>query len=240
MPWSKASLEYIIMRVQHIFLIFFLLATSCKSSTWSDSTDMVSYADSVSYAIGMDLAQYYYQNHEIEINPNLLYEGFRDMMNEEGIQLNQSRMEELTRLLEEQIKQKHQSEIQKVAEVNSKLEKAFLLKNKSRQDISSLESGLQYKVLDNGQGDSPDLSSIVKLDFEGKLLDGTTFLEKGTRNVAIADALPGLQQALTRMKPGSHWEIFIPAHLGWGMQEKAGVEPNSMLIFDMKMIEIVQ
>ena len=201
---------------------------------------MQSHTDSVSYAIGMDLAQYYHQENEININPELLFEGFRDMIKEEGIRMNQTRKDELTQLLEDQIRQKHMSEIQKVAEVNSKLEKAFLLKNKTQEDITSLESGLQYKVVEKGQGTPPVMSSIVKLNFEGKLLDGTVFLERGIRNVALADALPGLQQALTKMKPGSHWEIFVPAHLGWGMQEKAGVEPNSMLIFDMKMIEIIQ
>ena len=84
------------------------------------------------------------------------------------------------------------------------------------------------------------MSDIVRVDFEGRLLDGTVFSNQGIRDIHIGDAIPGLQEALTKMNSGDHWEIFVPAQLGWGMQERALVKPNSLLIFNMRLIEIIQ
>lgn len=124
------------------------------------------------------------------------------------------------------------------------LNEKFLENNKSLNGIVTTKSGLQYKVLSEGAGLSPNSSSYVKIIYTGKLIDGTRF--DSTINDTTLVHTPywgyvsyyvtGFQEALTKMKTGSHWEIYIPYSLGYGTESSGTIPAYSTLIFDVQLL----
>ena len=119
---------------------------------------------------------------------------------------------------------------------------AFLDKNKTAPGVVALPSGLQYKVVTSGPktGPSPKLGDIIKVHYEGKLLDGTVFdssFERGQAAIMPADGLiPGWLEALPLMHVGDEWTLWIPASLAYGERSTGPIPANSVLVFRLRLI----
>lgn len=152
--------------------------------------------------------------------------------------------------------QKKQEEIKlsPAAEQNLKNANDFMAQNKLKPGIVTTKSGLQYQVISSGdaKGKTPDFSSIVRVNYEGKFLDGKVFDSSYQRGVAaefpVADLIPAWIEALQLMRPGDEWNIWVHPDIGYGpigMPQGCGEEypcempPNSLLIFRMKLESIV-
>jgi FKBP-type peptidyl-prolyl cis-trans isomerase FklB len=126
---------------------------------------------------------------------------------------------------------------------HKKVNEQFLKDNATKEGVKTLPSGLQYIVLKEGYGPSPETTESVTVHYHGTLIDGTVFdssVEKGKPlTFDVNQVIPGWQEALQLMPQGAKWRVFIPAHLGYG-QRGAGskIKPNSVLIFDMELISI--
>jgi len=127
---------------------------------------------------------------------------------------------------------------------NLKNEKAFLEENAKKDEIKTMESGLQYKILEEGNGQSPEINDMIKCTYHGTLLDETVFdstIERGdTATLRLNRMIKGWQEALPLMQEGSKWKLFIPSKLAYGPKgagEKIG--PNETIIFEVKLIEVV-
>jgi FKBP-type peptidyl-prolyl cis-trans isomerase len=127
---------------------------------------------------------------------------------------------------------------------NMKQEMMFLEQNKQAEGVVTLESGLQYKILKEGDGPKPKKSDIVDIYYQGSLVDGTQFAnhlaETGPpQKFLVSETIPGWRQALTGMPTGSRWLLFVPGELGYG---KAGVPPlvgpNATLIYDLELVGV--
>jgi len=121
--------------------------------------------------------------------------------------------------------------------------KKFLLANGKKQGVISLPTGLQYKVLKDGDGAKPQALDKVKVHYEGKLVDGTVFDSSYKRDepvtFPVSRVIPGWTQALKMMKVGSKWQLFIPPHLGYGKRGSRNVIPgNAVLIFQVELLGI--
>ncbi len=122
--------------------------------------------------------------------------------------------------------------------------KDFLAKNAQRPSVVSLPSGLQYEVLKAGTGPIPTAESQVKVHYTGTLLDGTVFdssVERGEPIVTpVTGVIEGWVEALQLMPVGSKWKVYIPSELAYGAQSAGPlIGPNSTLIFEMELLEIV-
>ena len=120
---------------------------------------------------------------------------------------------------------------------------AFLETNRSAAGVIETDSGLQYKVIDSGSGPSPSSSDTVSAHYVGKLLDGTEFDSSYSRGepltIPVGAVIKGWGEALTMMKVGDKWTLFIPPELAYGERGAGGtIPPNSALIFDVELIEI--
>ncbi len=131
-------------------------------------------------------------------------------------------------------------------EANNNLEQGllFLANNIKNEGVIETSSGLQYKILKAGYGESPSLEDYVKCHYHGLLLDGTVFDSSVERREAaifpVSAVIPGWSEALRLMKVGAKWRLFIPFDLAYGEQGAGGmIGPNATLIFDVELLEIV-
>ena len=119
---------------------------------------------------------------------------------------------------------------------------AFLAKNAKAPGVVTTATGLQYKVTTSGPktGPSPKLGDIVKVHYEGKLLDGTVFdssFERGKAAIMPSDGLiPGWMEALPLMHVGDEWTLWIPASLAYGERAAGPIPPNSVLVFRLRLV----
>ena len=120
----------------------------------------------------------------------------------------------------------------------------FLSENGRKPGVVTLPSGLQYKVLRQGSGRSPQSNETISLHFKGSLSDGTPLWNTYDGNQPTegtpASFVPGFKEALERMQPGALWEVYIPPQLGYGNQEGSSgkIPPNSVMIFQIELLEI--
>lgn len=114
---------------------------------------------------------------------------------------------------------------------------SFLEENKKKPDVITLPSGLQYKVIKEGQGKTPGPTSLVTVQYKGTLPDGTVF-DSSTQNVTLAvnAVIPGWTEALQLMKEGSKWIVYVPPQLGYGEKGIGPIGPNQLLTFEIELI----
>ncbi|MEH6549969.1 MAG: FKBP-type peptidyl-prolyl cis-trans isomerase [Pseudomonadales bacterium] len=144
----------------------------------------------------------------------------------------------------ESIESKLQFAARNIARRNAADGEALLIRNAKRNGVMTTESGIQYEILVKGTGDKPLLSSVVRTHYHGTLVDGTVFdssTERGEpTEFAVTGVIAGWTEALLMMPVGSKWRLHIPAKLAYG-ERGAGtaIPPNSILIFEIELLEIV-
>jgi len=122
--------------------------------------------------------------------------------------------------------------------------KAFMDTNKTKDGITTLPSGIQYKVLVSGDGATPVMTDSVKLHHRGMHLDGTVFDDSYKENkpgiILVKHADPGIKKILQLMPVGSKWTVYIPPHLAYSNRGiKGTIEPNETLIYEIELLEII-
>ncbi|MBQ1493333.1 MAG: FKBP-type peptidyl-prolyl cis-trans isomerase [Acinetobacter sp.] len=134
-------------------------------------------------------------------------------------------------------------EFQEQAEKNAQEGKNFLAENAKKPDIITTKSGLQYLVLQQGTGKSPKLTSTVKVNYEGRLIDGTVFDSSIARNHPVEfklnQVISGWTEGVQTMKEGGKSRFFVPSNLAYGdVGAGDAIGPNSTLIFDIELLEV--
>ena len=123
---------------------------------------------------------------------------------------------------------------------NKKAGEKFLAENKKKPGVVTLPSGLQYKVIKEGNGVIPTDTTKVKVHYEGRTIDGKVFessYKNGQRlDIIPKQFIPGWTEALTHMPVGSIWEVYIPQNLGYGERQAGDIKPFSTLIFKIELI----
>lgn len=165
--------------------------------------------------------------------------GFMDAL--KGAESKVTDAEVQTALME--LRKKVEARMQSAAKDNLAKATAFLEENKKKDGVKALPSGLQYQVIKAGTGATPKPDSQVMVHYEGKLIDGKVFdssLQAGEpRSFRVNQVVPGWTEALSRMKVGDKWKIFIPPNLAYGDRGFPPViPPNSALVFEMELLEV--
>ncbi len=119
----------------------------------------------------------------------------------------------------------------------------FLESNKSKEGVVTLESGLQYKVITDGEGESPKPSDQVTTHYKGYSISGDVFDSSYDRGLpatlSVSGVISGWTEALQLMKPGTKWQLFIPYNLAYGERGAGGIiKPFQALIFEVELIKI--
>ena len=118
----------------------------------------------------------------------------------------------------------------------------FLAENKTKEGVKTTASGLQYKVITEGKGEIPNDTCKVKVNYRGKLIDGTEFESTYTRNepfvTNVGGVIKGWTEALKMMPVGSKWELYIPQELAYGSRDMGQIKPFSALVFEIELLDI--
>jgi FKBP-type peptidyl-prolyl cis-trans isomerase FklB len=129
-----------------------------------------------------------------------------------------------------------------VGESNHAAAARFLAENGKKPDVVTTASGLEYKVLNAGSGESPKKTDEVTVNYRGKLLNGTEFDSSYRRGqpatFPVNGVIPGWTEALGLMKPGAKWELFVPPQLAYDMQSRPPIPPGSLLIFEVELLSV--
>ena len=190
-----------------------------------------------SYALGMSVASNLIKSGVKTINP----EAFLKARNDTFIgEMPEMMPDEANKILESFMEKANLEDVK--GNLETGLE--FLEKNRSKEGVTELPSGLQYQVINEGDGDLPSLTDEVKCHYHGSLVDGTVFdssIERGQPAVfPVNGVIQGWVEALQLMPVGSKWRLYVPPELGYGQQGAGGViGPNSTLVFDVELLEIV-
>jgi FKBP-type peptidyl-prolyl cis-trans isomerase FklB len=198
--------------------------------------------DRISYSIGMDIGNNF-KKQSLDIDPDILTKGIKDALSgSKPLMTEQETIETMTNL-RKQVMAK-QAEMMKEAGTQNKVKgDKFLAENKKKDGVITLPSGLQYKIINKGSGDSPKLTDEVSVNYRGTLIDGTEFDSSYRRGkpatFKVNAVISGWTEALQIMKPGSKWQLYIPSSLAYG-ERGAGrdIGPNAALIFDVELLSV--
>lgn len=190
-----------------------------------------------SYTIGQQIGKNM-REQGLEIDVDILAASIKEALAAKPSQMSEQDMQQAMMQLQ-QTMQKKQEEL---AAVNLDKGKKYLEENKKKSDVKTTATGLQYKIVKEGSGESPKDESIVKVHYKGTLLDGSEFDSSYKRNkpaeFPVNGVIKGWTEALKMMKPGAKWELAIPADLAYGPMGRPGIPPNSVLLFDVELLEV--
>lgn len=193
--------------------------------------------DQVSYALGMNIAQNLANSGLKELNFEAFNKGLRAVIENKTPEL---KLEEANSIL-----QQFFSELEaKKFQANIEEGKTFLAENSKRNEITTLASGLQYEIIQKGEGSTPTSADKVKCHYHGTLVDGTVFdssVERGEpAEFPVNGVIQGWVEALQLMPVGSKWRLYVPSNLAYGENGAGGViGPHATLIFEVELLAIV-
>lgn len=190
--------------------------------------------DSLSYAIGVSVANSIKKQNVPNLDIEKFYLAIVDAFEGEGTKMDAN---EANKIIQTKLKVL-QEEAKKL---NLILANEFLDENKTKQGVVTLPSGLQYKVLKEGEGACPTAANKVKTHYKGTFLDGTVFdssYEGEPISFGVTRVIKGWQEALQLMKPGAKWKLFVHPDLAYGERSTGPIPPNSLLIFEIELISV--
>lgn len=221
-------------------LLLFLIITACQQPS-SKSTDQISKIDpetkldSISFALGYQNGAFLAREGATEFNFDQYLSGFVN-----GLEGN----EKLTDDELNQIVSAFRTELRTKVKEKNKLEgEQFLADNATKEGVMVTESGLQYKIITEGSGESPEVTNTVRVNYEGSLIDGTVFdssFEGGQPiEFPLNRVISGWTEGVQLMKEGATFEFYIPSELAYGENGAGGIiPPNATLIFKVELLEI--
>lgn len=242
------------MKSGSIFAVFALTSALLLPETGAQAADptpneLSSQKDKVSYSIGMSVGRNLKRG-GYDVNVDTLAEAIKDILSGKEPKLTDTQSQEIMTAYTKELRQKQEEDRVKLAEKNKKAGEEFLAENKKKPDIKTrmvtLPDGtaaeMQYKIIAEGSGPSPNSNDIVTVNYKGTLINGKEFdstAKHGGQPLkrAANSLIRGWTEALLMMKPGAKWEIFVPSTLAYrDMPAGNDIEPGSTLIFEMELV----
>jgi FKBP-type peptidyl-prolyl cis-trans isomerase FkpA/FKBP-type peptidyl-prolyl cis-trans isomerase FklB len=200
--------------------------------------------DQVSYMVGMDLGESLRPIKD-DVDLDTVVEAMRTSISEGEAKLTDVQRQAVRERFSKQLMEKREAEAKAKAETNKAAGEAFLAENAKKEGVQVTESGLQYQVLEAGDGPRPDTDDLVRVHYQGALLDGTVFdssIQRGQpADIPVSQVVPGWQEGIALMPVGSKYRLWIPAGLAYGEGGTPGgpIPPNSTLVFEVELLEIL-
>lgn len=229
------------------------LVFSCNSKKTVTKESLKTEVDSVSYALGVNVANSIGASFE-DVNRELFFAGYNSAIDSTDTLFDDSMAQTIIQMYlqknQAKIMQKQQEQAEKQLEAQFGDIKAagesFLAENKSKEGVKTTASGLQYIVEKEGTGAKPTEESVVKVHYTGTTIDGTVFDSSVQRGepveFGVTQVIAGWTEGLQLMSVGSKYKFFIPQELAYGANPRQGgpIMPFSALVFEVELLEIVE
>ena len=225
-----------------IFIVaVFCLALIAGQGIAQEQAELKTPKDKASYSVGYDIGRDIKQQ-EVDINTDLLLKGMKDALTGAKTAMPEQEMKETLQKVQQEMLAKQRERMQKLAEKNKKEGDAFLQENKKKEGVKTTASGLQYRVLAYGKGAKATVNDMVLINYKGTLINGAEFDSSYKRGqpatFPVKGIIPGVSEALQMMNVGSKYQFVIPPEIGYGMNPAGPIGPNSVLIFEIELLEI--
>jgi len=211
-----------------------LLSCQQKASTGSEPT--ANNASDLGYAFG-ELIGNNIKSTGVKFDYDAFRDGLRDSV--EGKQL-KFPLDKANQTVQTALKAKHDEQMT----LNKAKGEKYLADNGKKSGVTTTASGLQYEVIKAGTGPKPKETDMVRVNYEGRLIDGTVFDSTAKHNNQPAEfplnqVIPGWKEGIQLMPVGSKFRLTIPAELGYGDRGSNGIGPDEVLIFDVELLAIL-
>ncbi|MGL1935079.1 MAG: FKBP-type peptidyl-prolyl cis-trans isomerase [Fibrobacterales bacterium] len=196
-----------------------------------------------SYAVGTNVAESLVQT-KLELDIPTLVQAITDVMSGGDVKLSPEEINTHLESFGKQIQEKQAEALNESSDVNLEKGVAFLEENKAKESVVVTESGLQYEVLEEGEGDKPSVESTVRVHYAGTTIDGAEFDSSYKRGepaqFPVGGVIKGWTEALQLMSVGSKYRLTIPSDIAYGAQGAGqAIGPNETLCFDVELLAIV-
>ncbi|MBI4661185.1 MAG: FKBP-type peptidyl-prolyl cis-trans isomerase [Verrucomicrobia bacterium] len=194
----------------------------------------------VGYSVGVSIGNSW-KRQDMEFNPDFVLKGIKDALSGGKLLLTDQEMQDVLNAYRTEHRVKQEEKRKQLGEKNKVEGAKFLAENKTKPGVTTLPSGLQYKVLTAGNGPTPGTNDTVSVNYRGTLIDGKEFDSSYNRgqpaSFGVNGVIKGWTEALQRMKVGSKWQLFIPSDLAYGERGYGPqIAPNATLIFDIELL----
>ena len=211
-------------------------AAADEQSLIRTDQQMVSYT--LGYQIGGQLAAQIREG-GLDLDPEAFSQAIADVLSGRPPAMTSAQMEAALEMLQHQQNSRRNT----TAENGQSRGEAFQVEYSQRQGVVATASGLQYRVIETGEGRSPGPADTVVVHYVGQLIDGTEFDSSKGRGTpatfSLGGIIPGWQEALQLMREGDIWEVVIPSELAYGAQGAgASIGPNETLVFEIELISV--
>ncbi|MGQ9426919.1 FKBP-type peptidyl-prolyl cis-trans isomerase [Gilvimarinus sp. F26214L] len=220
-----------------------------QQSSEQERSELQSLDEKVSYVFGFNIGQQF-KSQQIELDPQIVAQAIEDVYSDAEPQLSQEEMQTAMQSFQQEYEEKmasmqadQQAEREAAAADNKQKGEEFLAANAEKEGVVTLPSGLQYKQIEEGEGESPEAADTVTVHYRGTLIDGTEFDSSYERGEPVSfplqNVIPGWTEGLQHMKEGSKYELYIPSDLAYGPGGSGPViGPNETLIFEVELLEV--
>lgn len=203
-----------------------------------DSTQRLSYG--IAYGLGQRMAA-----DNVPMDVPAFTAGLEDALEGVSPRMSEEEIQEEMTAYQERAMEEQQAQAAVAAEANQAAAEAFLAENAAREGVVVTESGLQYEVIEAGEGASPGPEDTVEVHYRGTLVDGTEFDSSYARGETVSfgvnQVIAGWTEALQLMSPGAKWNLYIPADLAYGPAGAGNlIGPNAALVFEVELLDVAE
>lgn len=202
--------------------------------------DLESDQAKLGYAIGYEFGS---ETGQWDVDIEAVVAAIRDAAAGRDPQVPPQEMQQILTAFNERMREERMEQFQRLAEENKARADEFLAQNQDKKGIVTLPSGVQYRVIEEGDGERPSPTDTVTVHYRGSKTDGREFDSSFARGVPavfqVDSVLEGWQEILPLMREGAYWQVFLPPELAFGMRgDPPLIGPNEALQFDIKLVQI--
>jgi FKBP-type peptidyl-prolyl cis-trans isomerase FkpA len=218
-----------------------VLLAACGADKKAEEAKLESLESKVSYMFGTNMASQFKQE-GFELDAAAIALAIKDVQADKESRISEEEMQQVMQDFQAKAQAKQEAKYKATADENMQKSQAFLTENATKDSVQTTESGLQYKVVTEGEGAKPTTADTVTVHYKGTLIDGTEFDSSYTRgepvSFPVTGVIAGWTEALQLMSPGAKYELYIPSELAYGPGGTGPIGPNQALIFEVELLSI--
>jgi FKBP-type peptidyl-prolyl cis-trans isomerase FkpA len=231
-----------------LIAVAMLTLTACQKEQQPEAPVLDTEQAKQAYSLGVSAGRYLestvqeYDKIAVDLNSDLIMQGVKDGLAGKS-SVSDEEIQQLLASLDEQYRAKQAEIAAAESEAVIAAGKAYLEQNATKEGVTVTESGLQYEVLEQGDGPKPAATDVVKVHYTGTLTDGTKFDSSYDRDepaeFPLNRVIPGWTEGVQLMNVGSKYKFTIPSELAYGERDMGVITPHSVLVFEVELLEIV-